>query len=53
MADENNAIDAQNEASLHAEQQPKANAETTNPQDFLSNFDWNKYEEGIEKVDET
>jgi small subunit ribosomal protein S1 len=53
MDDENNAIDAQNEASLHAEQQPKANAETTNPQDFLSNFDWNKYEEGIEKVDET
>ena len=38
---------------MHAEQQPKANAETTNPQDFLSNFDWNKYEEGIEKVDET
>ncbi|MGA1773709.1 MAG: 30S ribosomal protein S1, partial [Flavobacteriaceae bacterium] len=31
----------------------KATAETTNPQDFLDNFDWNKYEEGIEKVDET
>lgn len=53
MADENNTIDAQNEASVQVEQQPKASAETTNPQDFLNNFDWNKYEEGIEKVDET
>lgn len=53
MADENNTIDAQNEASVHVEQQPKANAETTSPQGFLNNFDWNKYEEGIEKVDET
>ena len=53
MADENNTIDAQNEASVEVEQQPKANAETINPQDFLNNFDWNKYEEGIEKVDET
>lgn len=53
MADENNTIDAQNEASVEVEQQPKAIAETINPQDFLNNFDWNKYEEGIEKVDET
>ncbi|MDA0950897.1 MAG: 30S ribosomal protein S1 [Bacteroidetes bacterium] len=53
MADENNTIDTQNEASVEVEQQPKANAETINPQDFLNNFDWNKYEEGIEKVDET
>ena len=29
--------------------------ETTqvNPQEFLANFDWHKYEEGIEAVDES
>lgn len=26
--------------------------ETVNPQEFLANFDWYKYEEGIEAVDE-
>jgi len=26
---------------------------TVNPQEFLANFDWHKYEEGIEAVDET
>jgi small subunit ribosomal protein S1 len=26
--------------------------ETVNPQEFLANFDWHKYEEGIEAVDE-
>jgi small subunit ribosomal protein S1 len=27
--------------------------ETVNPQEFLASFDWHKYEEGIEAVDET
>jgi len=27
--------------------------ETVNPQEFLANFDWHKYEEGIEAVDES
>lgn len=54
MADENNTIDTQEAAATPEEQVlTKAIAETTNPQDFLDNFDWNKYEEGIEKVDET
>ena len=26
--------------------------ETVNPQEFLANFDWYKYEEGIEAVDD-
>ena len=25
--------------------------ETVNPQEFLENFDWHKYEQGIEAVD--
>lgn len=54
MADENNTIDTQEAAATPEEQvSTKATADTTNPQDFLDNFDWNKYEEGIEKVDET
>ena len=31
---------------------PVAVVETVNPQEFLANFDWHKYEEGIEAVDE-
>ena len=30
----------------------KTVVETVNPQEFLANFDWHKYEEGIEAVDE-
>ena len=52
MADENNQVEAQEEAKT-PEQQPQATAETTNPQEFLDNFDWDKYEEGIERVDES
>ena len=52
MADENNPVEAQEEA-IAPEQQPQATAETTNPQEFLDNFDWDKYEEGIERVDES
>ena len=52
MADENNPVEAQEEVKA-PEQQPQATAETTNPQEFLDNFDWDKYEEGIERVDES
>src|SRR6056300_453621 len=52
MADENNPVEAQEEKKA-PEQQPQATAETTNPQEFLDNFDWDKYEEGIERVDES
>ena len=52
MADENNPVEAQEETKA-PEQQPQATAETTNPQEFLDNFDWDKYEEGIERVDES
>jgi small subunit ribosomal protein S1 len=51
MADENNPVEAQEEAKA-PEQQPQATAETTNPQEFLDNFDWDKYQEGIERIDE-
>ncbi|MEK9750957.1 MAG: 30S ribosomal protein S1 [Flavobacteriaceae bacterium] len=51
MADENNPVEAQEEVKA-PEQQPQATAETTNPQEFLDNFDWDKYQEGIERVDE-
>ncbi|MFM1878503.1 MAG: hypothetical protein RLZZ241_1369 [Bacteroidota bacterium] len=35
-----------------APEQAKAPVQQQNPQDFLDNFDWNKYEEGIERVDD-
>lgn len=46
---ENNAASAGAESAAQA---PKATAQHQNPQEFLDNFDWNKYEEGIERVDE-
>jgi small subunit ribosomal protein S1 len=33
--------------------QAEAPAQKQDPQEFLSNFDWEKYEEGIEKVDDS
>ncbi len=52
MADENKPVEAQEEVKA-PEQQLQATAESTNPQEFLDNFDWDKYEEGIERVDES
>jgi small subunit ribosomal protein S1 len=52
MADENKPVEAQEEVKA-PEQQLQATAESTNPQEFLDNFDWDKYKEGIERVDES
>ena len=41
------------EESLNQESAAASLDTTTNPQDFLNNFDWDKYQEGIERVDET
>ena len=41
------------EESLNQESAAASLNTTTNPQDFLNNFDWDKYQEGIERVDET
>jgi len=35
------------------QEMPKAKAPGEDPQEFLENFDWDKYEEGIERVDES
>ena len=35
-----------------AEKQVKAPVQQQNPQEFLDNFDWTKYEEGIERVED-
>jgi len=35
------------------QEMPKAKAPGEDPQEFLENFDWEKYEEGIERVDES
>ena len=45
----------ENTASEAAEQaaQVETTQEVVNPQEFLENFDWHKYEEGIEAVDES
>lgn len=47
---ENNAAAAGAESAAEA---PKAAVQHQNTQEFLDNFDWNKYEEGIERVDES
>jgi len=35
------------------QEETKAKAPRENPKEFLENFDWEKYEEGIERVDES
>ncbi|SDE60729.1 SSU ribosomal protein S1P [Pricia antarctica] len=44
--------DAQQEQDVQQEQKVKEEAPKQNPQEFLENFDWEKYEEGIEPVDD-
>ena len=41
------------ETTNKTEEQVAPAAEAQNPQEFLENFDWHKYEEGIEAVDES
>jgi len=44
--------DAQQEQDVQQEQKVKEEAPKQDPQEFLENFDWEKYEEGIEPVDD-
>ncbi len=44
--------EAQQEQNVQNEQNVKEEAPKQNPQEFLENFDWEKYEEGIEPVDD-
>ncbi len=44
--------DAQQEQEVQQEQKVKEEAPKQDPQEFLENFDWEKYEEGIEPVDD-
>lgn len=43
--------DAQQEQEVQQEQNVKEETPKQDPQEFLENFDWEKYEEGIEPVD--
>ena len=57
MADEN-PKEEQNTAAPEATQetkvaQPKEEVPQVDPQEFLANFDWDKYEEGIERVEDS
>ena len=63
MSEETKAIEEQIEAPTVQETVETSNEETAtvetpaeetvNPKEFLANFDWHKYEEGIEAVDES
>lgn len=45
--------DAQQEQEVQQEQNVKEETPKQSPQEFLDNFDWDKYEEGIEPVDDS
>ncbi len=51
MAEEKTTTAAEETAKV--EQEVKEAAPKQDPQEFLKNFDWNKYEEGIEKVEDS
>ncbi|CAZ94577.1 30S ribosomal protein S1 [Zobellia galactanivorans] len=44
---------AQVEETAEAKQEVKEQAPKQDPKEFLENFDWDKYEEGIERVDDS
>ncbi|WP_373517334.1 S1 RNA-binding domain-containing protein, partial [Pricia sp.] len=44
--------EAQQDQDVQQEQEVKEEAPKQDPQEFLENFDWEKYEEGIEPVDD-
>ncbi len=50
MAETNKGAEAVESAA--AEKQAKAPVQQQDPQEFLDNFDWTKYEEGIERVED-
>ncbi len=49
MAEENKQAEAVDTATANEQEAP---AKQENPQQFLENFDWDKYEEGIERVED-
>ena len=51
MAEEKKVAEAVE--TVESVKQAEAPAKQQDPQEFLSNFDWEKYEEGIEKVDDS
>jgi small subunit ribosomal protein S1 len=51
MAEEKTATVSEETSEVQQETQQQAPRE--NPKEFLENFDWEKYEEGIERVDES
>ena len=60
MAEENKAAEAASEANETTAQVSEATQEVAqeetpqqDPKEFLESFDWEKYEEGIEKVDDS
>ena len=52
MSEETKNTEAQVEAPEKKEVAVETAGATQSPEDFLNNFDWHKYEEGIEAVDE-
>ena len=51
MAEEKNTVEV--EETTEAKQEVKQETPKQNPKEFLENFDWDKYEEGIERVDDS
>ena len=51
MAEEKNTVEV--EETAEAKQEVKQETPKQDPKEFLENFDWDKYEEGIERVDDS
>ncbi|MBC8768733.1 30S ribosomal protein S1 [Arenibacter sp. BSSL-BM3] len=51
MAEEKTTVEV--EETTAATQETKVEAPAQDPKEFLANFDWDKYEQGIERVDDT
>lgn len=52
MAEDTNKTEAISTEETKAQTAPTASTQQTNPTEFLDTFDWERYSEGIEKVDE-
>ena len=51
MAEEKTTVEV--EETTEATQETKVEAQAQDPKEFLENFDWEKYEQGIERVDDS
>ncbi|MDX1767179.1 MAG: 30S ribosomal protein S1, partial [Arenibacter troitsensis] len=51
MAEEKTTVEV--EETTEATQETKVEAQAQDPKEFLENFDWDKYEQGIERVDDS